>query len=149
MLDMTFNGIDFKFRNRQIFQYWLSCIHPYSGIICFKGCNVVCFSVLYLSHSMTKPTKCPVHPAKTQISLDIHPVWLDWVFAMRSEWVAKNSIFLRADSGDSVLGGYPGWSESSLGAEVNLLILSCCGSILSFILIRLAAQTSAVQTFWI
>ena len=30
---------------------------------------------LQMSWSMTKPTKWPVHPVKTQISLDIHPVW--------------------------------------------------------------------------
>ena len=30
---------------------------------------------------MTKPTKWHMHPAKTQISLGIHPVW--WVFAVR------------------------------------------------------------------
>ena len=28
-----------------------------------------------MSHLMTKPTKWHVHPAKTQISLCIHPVW--------------------------------------------------------------------------
>ena len=28
----------------------------------------------YLSRRVTKPTKWPVHPAKTQISLGIHPV---------------------------------------------------------------------------
>ena len=30
---------------------------------------------LYLSHSTTKPTKWPVHLAKTQISLGIGPAW--------------------------------------------------------------------------
>ena len=30
---------------------------------------------VYMSHRMTKPTKWPLHPAKTQISLCIHPVW--------------------------------------------------------------------------
>ena len=29
----------------------------------------------YFSHLMTKPTKWPVHPAKTQISLGVRPVW--------------------------------------------------------------------------
>ena len=38
-----------------------------------------------------------MHPAKTQISLDIHPVWS--AFAMRS--VAKDPMFLHADSEDS------------------------------------------------
>ena len=43
---------------------------------------------------MTKPTKWPVRPARTQISLGIRP----------------------------------DWSESLLGAQVILLVLSCCGS---------------------
>ena len=30
----------------------------------------------YTSLGMTKPTKWPVHPAKTQISLSTHPVWV-------------------------------------------------------------------------
>ena len=40
---------------------------------------------------MTKPTKWHVRPAKTQISLGIHPVWR----------VAKDPSFLQADSEDS------------------------------------------------
>ena len=32
------------------------------------------YSVCHLSCRMTKPTKWPVHPGKTQISLGIHPV---------------------------------------------------------------------------
>ena len=38
----------------------------------------------YLSHLMTKPTKWHVHPAKTQISLGIRPVWSEaLLFAWR------------------------------------------------------------------
>ena len=32
------------------------------------------FHCFYLSHSMTKPAKRPVHPAKTRVSLGIRPV---------------------------------------------------------------------------
>ena len=32
----------------------------------------------YMSHCMTKPTKWPLCPAKTEISLDIRPVWSEW-----------------------------------------------------------------------
>ena len=40
-----------------------------------------------------------VSPAKTQISLDIHPVWSEsWLWA---QWVAKDPGFLHADSEDS------------------------------------------------
>ena len=48
----------------------------------------------YFSHRMTKPTKWPVRPAKTQVSLGIRPVWSE-----------KFSLGLR-----------PVWSESSLSA---------------------------------
>ena len=34
-----------------------------------------CLCLYHLTHPMTKPTKWHVHPAKTQISLGIHPVW--------------------------------------------------------------------------
>ena len=63
-----------------------------------------------------KTNKVSVRPAKTQISLGIHPVWSEsslWV-----QWVVKGPSFLHADSEDSIrLGGCPGWSESSLGAQ--------------------------------
>ena len=52
-----------------------------------------------LCHSMTKLTKWHVHPAKTQISLDIHPVWSE--SSMCVQWVAKGPSFLHADSEDS------------------------------------------------
>ena len=67
----------------------------------------------HFSHLMTKPTKWSVHPAKTQISLGIH------------QWVAKVSMLFHADSEDC---GCPGWSESSLGTQIILLVLSCYGS---------------------
>ena len=40
-----------------------------------------------MSHLMTKPTKWPVRPAKTEISLGIHTVW--WVFdaCLKKQWV--------------------------------------------------------------
>ena len=50
-----------------------------------------------MSHSKTKTTKWPVRPAKTQISLGIHPVWS--VFAMPA-WVAKEPRFLHGNSKD-------------------------------------------------
>ena len=41
----------------------------------------------YLSRSMTKPTKWPVRPAKTQISLGICPVWSVFAVRMKKAWV--------------------------------------------------------------
>ena len=52
----------------------------------------------YMSRLMTKPTKWHVHPAKTQISLGIRPVWSE--SSLCAQWVAKGSSFLHADSED-------------------------------------------------
>ena len=46
-----------------------------------------------------KTNKWHVHPAKTQISLDIRPVWSESLLC--TQWVAKNPSFLHADSEDS------------------------------------------------
>ena len=51
------------------------------------------------NYSMTKPTKWPVRPAKTQISLGIRPVWSE--YSLCAHWVAKNPNILQADSEDS------------------------------------------------
>ena len=39
-----------------------------------------------------------VHPAKTQISLGIRPVWSE--SSLSAQWVAKDTSFLHADSDD-------------------------------------------------
>ena len=54
---------------------------------------------LHSSRLMIKPTKWPVRPAKTQISLGIHPVWSESLLC--AQWVAKDPSFLQADSEDS------------------------------------------------
>ena len=48
---------------------------------------------------MPKPTMWPVHPAKTQISLGIRPVWSE--YSLCAQWVAKDPSFLHAVSEDS------------------------------------------------
>ena len=48
---------------------------------------------------MTKPTKWHERPAKTQISLDIRPVWSQ--SSLCAQWVAKDPSFLHVDSEDS------------------------------------------------
>ena len=55
--------------------------------------------VPYTSRLMTKPTKWSVRPAKTQISLGIHPVQSESTLC--AQWVAKDPSFLHADSKDS------------------------------------------------
>ena len=64
----------------------------------------------------TKPTKWHVCPAKTQISLGIHPVWSEsslsaWrkLGSLSTHWVQAKTLIR--------LGGCPGWPESLLGAH--------------------------------
>ena len=57
-------------------------------------------------------------PVKTQISLGICPVWSE--SSLCAQWVAKDPMFLHADSEDSDQtgrSGCPGWSECSLYAH--------------------------------
>ena len=89
-----------------------------------KGMHV--WKKQHWDQSLTKPTKWPVCPTKTQMSLGIHPVWLEPLLC--TLWVAKDPVLLRADRED--------WSDradaqadlSSLGAQLILLVSSCCSS---------------------
>ena len=69
-----------------------------------------------------KTNKMTVRPVKTQIS----PVWS--VFAVRMKDSCVLSYPLRAQRRLISLGRCPGWSESSLGTQVIVLVLSCDGS---------------------
>ena len=76
-----------------------------------------------LSHLMTKPTKRHVHPAKTQISLGIRPVWSEsWLSAWKT--LGPQLPIERSVKTLIRLGGCPGWSGSSLGAHAISLVLS-------------------------
>ena len=66
-----------------------------------------------MSHSMTKPTKWPMRPAKTQISLGIRPVWSESLLSTLS---AQQRLIR--------LHGCPDWSDFSLGAQS--LCWFCC-----------------------
>ena len=82
----------------------------------------------HLSSSITKQTKWPVHPAKTQISLGIRPVWSE--SSLCALWVASPSGLRRQVS----LGICPANAQadvSLLGALVILLVLSCSSSFFS------------------
>ena len=59
-----------------------------------------------------------VCPAKTQISLGIRPVWSE--SSQCTQWVAEDPMFPHVESEDS--------DQTSLGAHVILLVLSCGGS---------------------
>ena len=71
---------------------------------------------------MTKPTNWPVHPAKTRIILGIRPVF---AVRMKKPWVLSYPLSAHPRL---IRLGCPGWSESLLGAQVILLVLSCGGS---------------------
>ena len=67
-----------------------------------------------------KTNKMTVCPAKTQISLGIRPVCAPKLSSCRQRTLIR-------------LGGCPGWSESSLGAQSLLLVFSCSGSYANFL----------------
>ena len=85
------------------------------------------FAVSHLSRRMTKPTKWPLRPAKTQISLGIRPVWSE---SSLSAWrnIVSSATHWAHCKDWSDWGGCPGWSESSLGAQIIWLVLSWGGS---------------------
>ena len=93
-----------------------------------------CYLFLFISSTICwyepphdKTTKWHVRPAKTQISLGICPVWSE--SSLCSQWIAKDLIFLDADSKDSdPTGRMPRLIWSSLDAHVILLVLSRGGS---------------------
>ena len=78
-----------------------------------SDCGFAWVSECHMSRLMTKPTKWHVCPAKTQISLGIHPVWSE---SSLSAW-RKLGYPMGAQWRLIRLGGCPGWSESLLGAE--------------------------------
>ena len=74
-----------------------------------------------------KTNKMSVRPAKTQISLGIHPVWSE--SSLCAQWVAKGPRYLHADSEDSdQTGRMPRLIWVFAGRTLTLLVLSCRGS---------------------
>ena len=57
----------------------LCCYNPFitifTVVITHRGSFILYLMPYTLRHCMTKPTKWPVRPAKSQISLGIRPVW--------------------------------------------------------------------------
>ena len=91
---------------------------------------------------MTKPKKWHVRPAKTQISLHIHPVESVFAVCMKKAWVL--SYPLGAQQRLIRLGGCPGWSESLLGAHSILLV---CHALAGSISARLLSHDKIPQDF--
>ena len=123
--------------SRWILGDWLQIINQNAAVVLsdsfavsllfFPGLRII---AIQLSRLMTKPTKWPVRPAKTQICLGIRPGWSE---SSLSAWRKLRSLATHwAHSEDwsdwARLGGCPGWSESSLGAHAILLVLSRGGS---------------------
>ena len=74
-----------------------------------------------------KANRMTVHPAKTQISLGIYPVWSE--SSLCAQFVAKDPSFLHADSNDSdQTGQMPRLIWVFAGRTVILLVLSWGGS---------------------
>ena len=75
-----------------------------------------------MSRLMTKPAKWHVRPAKTQISLGIHPVWSE---SLLSTWRKLGTLaphWAHSEDSDQTgwmirLGGCPSWSGSLLGTQ--------------------------------
>ena len=78
-----------------------------------------------------KTNKMTVHPAKTQISLGIRPVWSESLLS--AWWKLWPLATHRAHSEDSdQIGRMPRLFSVFAGSTAILLVLSCCGSCHSF-----------------
>ena len=103
-------------------------------------CQIFCLTLNYHpyccipkhQHSWNAPqhdktNKMCVHPAKTQISLGIRPVWSE--SSLCAQWVAKDPRFLPADSdGSDQTGRMPRLIWGFAGRTLILLVFSCRGS---------------------
>ena len=74
--------------------WWLAFILTILAHFLNKSFQNLQYCKCHMSRSMTKPTMWPVHPAKTQISLGIHPVWSEsslsaWrnLWSLATHWV--------------------------------------------------------------
>ena len=100
-------------------------------------CSQQRLSSAWASTQSDQSLRCPheerlcmtLGPAKTQISLGIHPVWSE--SSLCTQWVAKDPTFLHADSEDSdQTGRMPRLIWVFAGRTVILLVLSWWGSYL-------------------
>ena len=125
------------------FYHWTVCLKDADGSVnsidpdqtanCSRSSRIWVYTVCpdlyvrrYMSHIMTKPTKW-LRPAKTRISLGIHPVWSE--SSLCAEWVTKDPSLLHADSEDSdQTGRMPRLIWVFARHTVILLVLSCRGS---------------------
>ena len=93
--------------------FWTFWTHYYLVKPNCSNCRIIvamfqesgCSCQHYLSRLTTKPTKWPVHPAKTQISLGTRPVWSVLAVGMKKHYVLSYPLSalqgLRSDSADA------------------------------------------------
>ena len=95
----------------------------------FRGANVCFWSLITYEPPRDKTNNVAVRPAKTQISLGIHPVWSE--SSLCAQLVAKGPSFFHADSEYSdQTGRMPRLIWVFAGRTLTLLVLSRGGSIM-------------------
>ena len=105
-------------------RYVLSLIWDFTGgTHNFEGFAVHQFK-WKMSRLMTKPTKWPMHQAKTQISLGICPVWSVFAVLMKKPWALNNLLSAQ-------------WRLIRLGGRV---FAGCTGHSVGFVVMRLSCQ---------
>ena len=85
------------------------------------------FLQLDMCHRTTKPTKWPVRPAETQISLGIRPVWSE--SSLCAQWVVKGPMFLFAVSEAS--------DQNGPMPRLIWVFAGCTGHLIGFVMQRL------------
>ena len=97
-----------------------------------------------LKHDKTNKMMCT---QKTQINLGIHPVRT--VFTVFFGWLRTQCFFMQTAKNLIRLGECLGWSESSLGAWVILLVLACFGPYCSYVGFINAISFGVSEFFWL
>ena len=97
-------------------------LHPW-----LSSSQVHCSQTMGAEPRHDKTNNMSVRPAKTQVSLEVHPGWSE--SSLCAQWVAKDPSFLHADSEDSdQTGRIPSLIWVFAGSTLILLVLSCRGT---------------------
>ena len=101
----SFNSTSFQCHFTSVYAYFCTnfCVLVYLYVkkshfsVCLTGDEKISKDHIY-EPPHDKTNKMTVRPVKTQISLDIRPVWSE--SSLCAQWVAKDPSFLHVDSGD-------------------------------------------------
>ena len=85
------------------------------------------FCHYYMSHCTTKPTESPFRPAKTRISLGIHPVWSEFSLSAWRKFVSFSTDKVHSEDSDQT-GQMP---------RLSWVFAGCTGHCVGFIMCRL------------